>query len=94
MRTSKGRVQRAGADAIRTGEPANDKLQRIYDRHAKWCKKREAQLEKRISAIVAGLGQGFGVIFSGDPRGITVKITVPSGKTDDYGREGICVPTA
>ena len=72
----------------------SDKLQKIYDRHQKWCEKREAQLEKRMSAIVAGLGQGFGVIFSGDPRGITVKITVPSGKTDDYGKEGICVPTA
>ena len=32
--------------------------------------------------------------FSGDPRGCTVKLAVPSGRTDDWGRTGICVPTA
>ena len=62
--------------------------------HEAWTAKREAQLEKRIKGIVAGLGAGFGVILGGDPRGCVVKITVPSGKTNDFGREGICVPTA
>ena len=33
-------------------------------------------------------------LFSGDPRGATVKLRVPSGYTDDWGTEGICVPTA
>lgn len=31
--------------------------------------------------------------FSGDPRGCTVKLVVPSGRTDDWGRTGLCVPT-
>ena len=31
-------------------------------------------------------------ILQGDPRGATVKLQVPSGKTDDWGQEGICVP--
>lgn len=31
-------------------------------------------------------------IFQGDPRGACVKLAVPSGKTDDWGRTGICVP--
>lgn len=70
---------------------ANDKRQR---NHEAWCEKREQQLEKRIRAIVAELGQGFGVIFSGDPRGNTVKIVLPSGRTNDMGREGYCVPTS
>lgn len=35
---------------------------------------------------------GFGVKFSGDPRGCCVKLTVPSGATNDWGQEGICVP--
>ncbi len=30
--------------------------------------------------------------FQGDPRGAVVKLVVPSGNTDDWGREGICVP--
>ena len=32
-------------------------------------------------------------MFQGDPRGATVKIVVPSGKTNDWGNTGICVPT-
>lgn len=35
----------------------------------------------------------FEPVFQGDPRGACVKIRVPSGKTDDYAREGVCVPT-
>lgn len=34
----------------------------------------------------------FVPIFQGDPRGATVKIRVPSGKTGDWGQTGICVP--
>lgn len=64
------------------------------DRWQAAFEKREAQLEARIKAIVAELGPGFGVVLSGDPRGVTVKVVVPSGKTDDWGKEGICVPTA
>jgi len=30
--------------------------------------------------------------FGGDPRGCTVKLTVPDGWTNDWGNEGICVP--
>ena len=33
-------------------------------------------------------------VFSGDPRGNTVKIRVIDGFTNDWGREGICVPTS
>jgi hypothetical protein len=32
-------------------------------------------------------------IFSGDPRGACVKLRVPSGRADDWGGVGICVPT-
>jgi len=34
------------------------------------------------------------VIFGGDPRGNTVKIVPPDGYTNDWGREGIGVPTS
>lgn len=33
-----------------------------------------------------------GVIFSGDPRGCTVKLTWEDGATNDFGKEGWCVP--
>lgn len=32
--------------------------------------------------------------FQNDARGCTVKIAVPDGYTNDWGKEGICVPTA
>lgn len=34
-----------------------------------------------------------GVVFSGDPRGCTVKLLMPNGETNDFGKEGWCVPT-
>jgi hypothetical protein len=33
------------------------------------------------------------VIFSGDPRGCTVKLTFKDGYTNDFAHEGYCVPT-
>ena len=70
----------------------NESFGKRQDRHEKWCEKRDQQLEKRIRAIASGLG--FGVIFDGDPRGCTVKLTVPSGYTNDWGKAGLCVPGA
>ena len=34
-----------------------------------------------------------GVKFSGDPRGATVKLILPNGDTNDWGKDGWCVPT-
>ena len=48
--------------------------------------------ERRILARCAELGPGFGAVFSGDPRGATVKLVVPSGYSDSWGGEGLCVP--
>lgn len=31
------------------------------------------------------------VVLSGDPRGCTVKLQVKSGRTTDFGGEGICI---
>ncbi len=33
------------------------------------------------------------VRFSGDPRGATVKLLLPNGNTNDWGKEGWCIPT-
>jgi len=52
--------------------------------------------EERITAQVTKLCESIGVkpIFGGDPRGNTLKIAVPDGYTNDWGREGIGVPTS
>lgn len=63
-----------------------------------WAEKREEQIERRISELVADLphtDEGpIRVKFSGDPRGATVKLVMPGTLVrmhDDWGQEGVCV---
>jgi hypothetical protein len=63
------------------------------------AEKREARLEARITAVVVELktidGERLGVHFQGDPRGATVKITLPEKWRhlyDSWGGDGVCVP--
>jgi len=49
-----------------------------------------ASLRERITDTADIMG--CGVVFSGDPRGCTVKLTMPNGETNDWGKEGWCVP--
>jgi hypothetical protein len=57
-----------------------------------------AAVEARIRALVSSLptvnGQPIRVRFGGDPRGYTVKLTMPDGRYDTWGgpAEGIGVP--
>ena len=53
--------------------------------------KKESQCEARIVALCKPLK--ITPDFQGDPRGACVKLRVPSGRTDDWGQTGICVPT-
>ena len=45
----------------------------------------------RVEAHVAKLAakHGLGVITGGDPRGAVLLVTVPSGRTNDWGKRGI-----
>ena len=45
--------------------------------------------ESRARALMP---RGFKAVINGDPRGAVLKIVVPSGKTNDFGQEGIIVP--
>ena len=57
---------------------------------------REEKKSERLEKKVKELCRQFGCvpIMGGDPRGCTIKIKVPDGYTNDWGREGICVPTS
>lgn len=46
--------------------------------------------QDRVRALLAPYN--IAPIFQGDPRGCVLKLKVPSGTTNDWGREGICVP--
>lgn len=52
--------------------------------------RRERAAERRIRERLKPFGAS--AQFQGDPRGPVVKVTVPSGYTNDYGHEGIAVP--
>lgn len=68
----------------------------LTQRQQTQLEKRQEQLERRIRQIVATLGEGFDVNFSGDPRGYTVKITLPTKRYNTWGGEesGWGVPTS
>lgn len=55
---------------------------------------RGALCQENLQARVTRLLAPYCVttVFQGDPRGAVVKLRVPSGKTDDWGRTGVCVP--
>lgn len=75
----------------------------MSDRRTRYWEHRESLLESRIRLLVAqlplpvGTVQAIAVLFSGDPRGVVVKLVMPEPWTrlhDDWGREGVCVPGA
>ena len=53
--------------------------------------RRKANAQRRITQVAASFD--CVAIFSGDPRGATTKLKVPSGRTNDFVSSGICVPT-
>ena len=53
---------------------------------------KKIRTRKAMDKIVKSFGGKLVCAF--DPRGCTVKIQVPDGYTNDWGKEGICVPTA
>ncbi len=53
----------------------------------------EDQIESIRARMMKLLGKyGVEPIFGGDPRGCVFKLKLPSGETNDFGREGWCVP--
>lgn len=50
----------------------------------------DAACEHKIAVLCKEIG--CEPVFSGDPRGVTVKLKVPSGRTNDFGGDGVCVP--
>lgn len=67
------------------------------DWQGNWDEKRTIQSEKkrdRIQQKAQECVQAIGgkAICKGDPRGCVLLVVFPNGYTNDWGREGICVP--
>lgn len=58
----------------------------LTDRQETLIESRRGMIEARLKCF------GFGVVFNRDPRGNPVFVTVPSGRTDDFGQRGVTVP--
>lgn len=56
----------------------------VAEGHDSACERKITKLAKQVGCT--------GVVFSGDPRGCTVKLVLPNGDTNDFGKEGWCVP--
>lgn len=79
---------------------SDDAFARRYkETHDRWqnveMPKREMKMQKTRKRIVELLTEiDCRSVFSSDPRGNTVKVIPPDGYTNDWGHEGICVPTS
>jgi hypothetical protein len=90
------KLMRYGATLARLAEELCNGYQ---DAHGNWDEKRTAAAEKkqeRIEAKARQVAESIGgtIKTQGDPRGNVLKIVFPDGYTNDWGREGICVPTS
>ena len=65
------------------------KLQEKWDAR---IEREEARIEKLLTAAASELG--LVADFGGDPRGYTVKLMLPSGRSNSFGGEGYGVPTS
>lgn len=54
----------------------------------------EVRIQNLCICELSVSGSEIRAVFQRDPRGATVKLRMPSGKTDDLGEVGICVPTS
>ena len=65
----------------------------IIDCNVGLTEKQQARRDNAGARINEDLKElGASVAWCGDPRGCVVKLRVKSGRTNDWGREGICVP--
>lgn len=76
------------AERIAEFKRIDERYQRELDRLAK----KEERIREKVTELCAQFQ--CTPVFQGDPRGNTLKIRTPEGYTNDWGREGICVPTS
>lgn len=81
------------------GRLAEELCNGYQDWQGNWDGKRTVAAEKkqeRIERKAAEAAEAIGgkAIFQHDPRGNVLKVLFPDGYTNDWRREGICVPTS
>src|SRR6266581_8123789 len=69
-----------------------NKIQARWGRYMEKMHAKESRIERKVTELCAEFE--CKPVFQGDPRGNVLKIQTPDGYTNDWGREGICVPTS
>jgi hypothetical protein len=81
------------------------KMRRLATTHARYCltacntglteaeQKRQERLEAKIAAMCADEFAGFAPHFQHDPRGATVKLALPDGRSNSFAGACWCIPT-
>lgn len=90
-----GRIQEFdcnGPDARYGQDEYNRRMQERWEREQERLHRKEERITEKVVKLCESIG--CKAVFQGDPRGNTLKIVVPDGYTNDWGREGICVPTS
>lgn len=64
----------------------------MNDRQTEAFELKEKRIEQNVTKLLGTID--CKAIFGGDPRGSTIKIVLPDGYTDDWGKEELCIPTA
>lgn len=49
------------------------------------------KLKDEAKKIIEALGPDFGYIIGDDPRGVPIRVCLPSGRSNSWGGEGWCV---
>ena len=61
------------------------------EKRTRYAEAKQERIERKAFDVAVSVG-GY-VVTGGDPRGCVLKIVFPDGYTNDWGREGICVPS-
>lgn len=90
-----GRIQEDacnGPDFVYGNDALNNQRQYMWEQRRAQDAKKEARIEAKVTELCATIG--CKPIFQGDPRGNTIKIQMSDGFTNDWGNDGVCVPTS
>ena len=68
-----------------------DRYSKMMDRWQARTEKEDKRLETLLARLVGLLGPGYGSCAVRRPSRVRGQVKCPDGRTDDWGREGICV---
>ena len=85
-------------EMVCNGHPAQssnlpiETINKLQAKHDAYCEAQEKRMERLITKAATDIG--LTVDFQGDPRGYTVKVQLPDGRSNSFGGDGWGVPNS